>query len=225
MKLFQEYIDDMVVRMAHHSTAIEGNTLTQGETKSILLENFIPRQMNAREFFEVSNYRKYINYLIDTYKEPITLETIKKTQSILLENLRDDAGKFKTTKNIVLGADFTPVEPYQVPEALKNWTDTLSYRLEIATSDDDKIRAIMESHLQFELIHPFPDGNGRTGRALMIHSCLQSGIAPIIIEKSDKDRYIAALNTQNREELYQLGKELASKEMERYTIIYENYGV
>ena len=41
----REYIDDMVVRMAHHSTAIEGNTLTQGEAKSIILDNMIPRKM------------------------------------------------------------------------------------------------------------------------------------------------------------------------------------
>lgn len=61
----REYIDDLLVRMAHHSTAIEGNTLTQGETKSILLDNMIPRKMELREFYEVSNYKDYLLYLMD----------------------------------------------------------------------------------------------------------------------------------------------------------------
>lgn len=51
--------------MAHHSTAIEGNTLTQGETKSILIDNYIPRAMNMRELNEVLNYKSYINQMID----------------------------------------------------------------------------------------------------------------------------------------------------------------
>ena len=65
----REYIDDMVVRMAHHSTAIEGNTLTQGEAKSIILDNMIPRKMDLREFYEVSNYRDYLVFLMDHIKK------------------------------------------------------------------------------------------------------------------------------------------------------------
>ena len=48
-----------MVRMAHHSTAIEGNTLTQGETKSILIDGYVPRSMDMRELYEVLNYKKY----------------------------------------------------------------------------------------------------------------------------------------------------------------------
>ena len=80
----REYIDDMVVRMAHHSTAIEGNTLTQGETKSILLDNMIPRKMDLREFYEVSNYRDYLVFLMESYQEVITIDIIKETQRLLL---------------------------------------------------------------------------------------------------------------------------------------------
>ena len=59
--LSNDYFSDLLVRMAHHSTAIEGNTLTQGETKSILIDNYIPRAMNMRELNEVLNYKSYIN--------------------------------------------------------------------------------------------------------------------------------------------------------------------
>lgn len=134
----REYIDDMVVRMAHHSTAIEGNTLTQGETKSILLDNMIPRKMDLREFYEVSNYRDYLVFLMESYQEVITIDIIRDTQRLLLAHIRDDNGQFKVVPNMVIGADFEPTKPYQVQEALKNWCDTLQYRLEISQNDEER---------------------------------------------------------------------------------------
>lgn len=214
-----DYWQDLVVRMAHHSTAIEGNTLTQGETKSILIDRIIPRTMDEREYYEVFNYKDYIAWLRENIKTKIDLQTIKKTHGLLLDYIRDDAGEFKKTENIVLGASFLPSKPYQVIEHLQNWTDNLTYRLSQASTDDEKIRAIMESHLHFEQIHPFVDGNGRTGRALMVHSCLQEGIAPIVIEKEQRKEYITALNNEDFDNLFRLGKELNAKEDERFHII------
>ncbi|SNV58105.1 Fic family protein [Veillonella rodentium] len=222
-RLPREYIDDMIVRMAHHSTAIEGNTLTQGETKSILLDNMIPRKMELREFYEVSNYREYLAFLMESYRAPITIETIKETQRLLLAHIRDDNGQFKVVQNMVIGADFELTKPYQVPEALKNWSDTLQYRLDIAVTDEDKIRAIMEQHLQFERIHPFADGNGRTGRALIVHSCLQQELAPIIINKDDRGEYMTLLNDGDLNGLYELGFILFNQEKERMILFGHNF--
>ena len=58
----KEYLEDLLVRMAHHSTAIEGNSLTQGETKSIILENYIPRPIDIREVNEVLNYKNTLSF-------------------------------------------------------------------------------------------------------------------------------------------------------------------
>lgn len=219
MNPYDQYLLDMVVRMAHHSTAIEGNTLTQGETKSIIVDNYIPRQMDLREFHEVNNYKKYLPYLLEHKDEELNLYHIKDTHRILLENIRDDNGKFKTTQNAVLGADFTPVEPYLVQEALKNWVDNLEYKLSIAKTDNDHIKAIMESHLDFELIHPFPDGNGRTGRALIVQSCFKYDIPAIIIEKDMRNEYINYLNTRNKDGLINLGIHLSNQERDKMNTI------
>lgn len=65
----QEYMLDLCVRMAHHSTAIEGNTLTQDETASIILDNFIPRAIKDREFYEVRNYKYLLPHLIEKLEQ------------------------------------------------------------------------------------------------------------------------------------------------------------
>ena len=219
MNLSYTYLDDMLVRMAHHSTAIEGNTLTQYETKSILLDGIIPKVMNEREFYEVKNYKKYMGFLKDNYPKKITIQLIKDTHRYLLQDVREDAGAFKTIHNIIIGADFTPTEPYLVQSELKNWCDTLEYRLDLSNTVEEKIEVIMEQHLRFERIHPFSDGNGRTGRALIVHSCLQQGIAPIIINKSDRQLYMNLLSELDIKGLTDMGIQLSKEENTRMEII------
>lgn len=219
LNLSYTYLDDMLVRMAHHSTAIEGNTLTQYETKSILLDGIIPKVMNEREFYEVKNYKKYMGFLKDNYPKKITIQLIKDTHRYLLQDIREDAGAFKTIHNIIIGADFTPTEPYLVQSELKNWCDTLEYRLDLSNTVEEKIEVIMEQHLRFERIHPFSDGNGRTGRALIVHSCLQQGIAPIIINKSDRQLYMNLLSELDIKGLTDMGIQLSKEENTRMEII------
>ncbi|WP_288869023.1 Fic family protein, partial [uncultured Capnocytophaga sp.] len=199
-KLPFEYMEDILVRMAHHSTAIEGNTLTQAETISILIHNFIPRDMSEREYYEVKNYRKAFNILLEADRK-ITTELIKKYNKYIMENLHDLNGKFKTTQNLILGAEFEPTKPYLVPFEIEDWCNNLSYRLENAKTNEEKVEIIMNQHIKFEKIHPFNDGNGRTGRLLIIHSCLKEGLEPIIIPKEEKGKYINLLACENLKEL------------------------
>lgn len=139
LKFSYSYVNDMLVRMAHHSTAIEGNTLTEYEAKCILLDGMIPRAMHEREFYEVKNYKKYMGFLTDTYPNEITVQIIKDTHSYLLQDIREDKGAFKTVRNIIIGTDFMPTEPYLVPAELKNWCHTLEYRLNISNTVEEKI--------------------------------------------------------------------------------------
>ena len=213
-KLPFEYMEDMLVRMAHHSTAIEGNTLTQAETISILIHNFIPRDMSEREYYEVKNYRKAFNTLLEADRK-ITTELIKKYNKYIMENLHDLNGKFKTTQNLILGAEFEPTKPYLVPFEIEDWCNNLSYRLENAKTNEEKVEIIMDQHIKFEKIHPFNDGNGRTGRLLIIHSCLKEDLEPIIIPKGEKGKYINLLASENLKELTKWALQLQEKERDR----------
>ena len=213
-KLPFEYMEDILVRMAHHSTAIEGNTLTQAETISILIHNFIPRDMSEREYYEVKNYRKAFNTLLEADRK-ITTELIKKYNKYIMENLHDLNGKFKITQNLILGAEFEPTKPYLVPFEIEDWCNNLSYRLDNAKTNEEKVEIIMDQHIKFEKIHPFNDGNGRTGRLLIIHSCLKEGLEPIIIPKEEKGKYINLLASENLKELTKWALLLQEKERDR----------
>ena len=213
-KLPFEYMEDILVRIAHHSTAIEGNTLTQAETISILIHNFIPRDMSEREYYEVKNYRKAFNTLLEADRK-ITTELIKKYNKDIMENLHDLNGKFKTTQNLILGVEFEPTKPYLVPFEIEDCCNNLSYRLDNAKTNEEKVEIIMNQHIKFEKIHPFNDGNGRTGRLLIIHSCLKEDLEPIIIPKEEKGKYINLLASENLKELTKWALQLQEKERDR----------
>lgn len=160
-----------------------------------------------------------MGFLADNYPKEITIELIKDTHSYLLQDIREDAGALKTIDNIIVGADFTTTEPYLVQSELKNWCHTLEDRLHLSNTMEEKIKVIMEEHLRFERIHPFSDGNGRTGRALIVHSCLQQGIAPIIINKCDRQLYMNLLSELDIKGLTDMGIQLSKDENARMKII------
>lgn len=200
MVLPDDYLDDLMVRMAHHSTAIEGNSLTQGETKSVLIDAYIPRAMNVRELNEVLNYKRFMPVLLEMFKEhsPVDVMLVRRIHGILCENAIEGVpGAFKTVQNMIVGADFTPTPPYLVPMQLHDWACNLEMQMRCAATDAERIEAICRQHIAFERIHPFSDGNGRTGRALMVYSCLRAELPPIVVPVEQKPAYISCLNTED----------------------------
>ena len=224
MNASNDYLDDLLVRTAHHSTAIEGNTLTQGEVKSILIDGYIPRAMNLRELNEVINYKSFMQYIRDNLDNlpPLSLERIKKIHFLLCQNAIDGvAGTFKTIPNMIIGASFTPTQPYMVITELQEWILNLEAQLESQTKESI-IEAICRQHIAFEHIHPFSDGNGRVGRALMVYICLQKCIAPIVVTKEDKAEYISYLNTEDVNGLTKFSLKLNADEEARINLFSQN---
>lgn len=197
------YLDDLMVRMAHHSTAIEGNSLTQGETKSVLIDGYVPRAIDLRELNEVLNYKAF------------TKEMVR-----FLQEEREVNGEFiKEIHAVLIGADFMPSPPYRVPMDIEQWRQDLDYQLKNAADARTMVEAICRQHFRFERIHPFPDGNGRVGRALMVYSALQQKLPPIVIPVDEKKKYINFLNTENLNGFVEFCLALQQKEVERIKIL------
>jgi len=183
-----EYFLDLSIRITYHSNAIEGNTLTLNETATIILDSTLPGGKSIREVFEVLNHKKAIDYML--------------TELANDHRLNDNAGNFKNSSNAIIGADFETSTPSQAPVLTKNWIENLNYRLELCKTDDEKLSEILNSHIEFERIHPFSDGNGRTGRLIMLYLCFQENISPFVIEKNDRALYMNYLREQNADIIF-----------------------
>ena len=217
MYLPREYIDDLLVRIAYHSSAIEGNTISLADTVTILLHETIPGKVSKREFYEIENHKQALEYVIDQLEnnESLSLNIVRGIHTQLMDHLNFDRGMWKTHDNAIVGADFNTASAHDVPYLMKQWIDNLNYRLHQSKTDEEKIKHILEMHIDFERIHPFSDGTGRTGRLLIIYSLLEHDISPIIIPVDLKPDYIRFLANKDSEGLYNLLYPIALEESKR----------
>lgn len=224
MKIFfksvtNDYFEDILVRLAHHSAGIEGNTISLPATVSIIVNGTLPISSGAtvREFYEIENHKQafdhMINHLIN--EDKLSIELTKEIHSDLTDRLQHDKGLFKKNENMIIGAEFQTSSPAETPTLISQLIDNLNYRLENARTEDDKLIAILDTHIQFERIHPFSDGNGRTGRMIMNYSLLQEGFPPLIIEKETKAQYVELLATQDVDSFFTFAKSTLDKECKR----------
>lgn len=218
-KLSQDYLDDILVRLAHHSAGIEGNTISLPATVSIILNGTLPTSGKAtvREFYEIENHKQAFERMIQhlVNEDSLSIEIIKEIHADLTDRLQYDRGQFKKNENMIIGAEFQTASPVESPSLMVQLIDNLAYRLESAKSDEEKLIAILDTHIQFERMHPFSDGNGRTGRMVMNYSLLQQGFPPLIIEKETKAQYIEFLGNQDVEGFFIFAKTLLEKEQKR----------
>lgn len=218
-KLPKEYLDDILVRMAHHSSAIEGNTISLPETISIILHNKVvsDRSLDLREIYEVKNHEQAFEYVLAELNSeaPLSIYIIKEIHALLTDRLQYDKGWFKSSDNAIKGADFLTASAKETPLLMQQWVDNLNYRLDSTTNQQEKIEIISESYITFERIHPFSDGNGRTGRMLINYSLMQHGFAPLVIDKNDRAEYIAYLSGQNINKLSKFIKNNIDLEQDR----------
>ena len=196
----QDYLDDILIRIAYHSSGIEGNTISLPETVSIILESTLPgKHKSIREFYEIENHKQAFSLLLDSLANnaPLTVGLVQDFHALLTDRLQHDRGQFKTVQNAIIGADNT------------------AYRLDAAKSEHEIVEILADTHIQFERIHPFSDGNGRTGRLVLMYLAMKYLDAPIIISKDDRAEYMELLAAQNIQGLANLLQQSLDDEKER----------
>lgn len=188
---------------AYHNTKIEGNPLSLEEAKIAFYDEILNP---SKEILEIKNHKNIMSFLISHAKNQtkINANFIKEIHKILMNGILDNNGEFKKIQNVILGADFETTKPYLVPTSIYKLCDDLYFRLNNAKNSTQKLKIILKSHIDYERIHPFSDGNGRVGRVIMLYLCLKLNLKPFII--SQKDDYIKALRECDVDALYKLIK-------------------
>ena len=183
-------IDEVEVpESVYNSNAIENSTLTLEETEKILLEQMLSRNVSVREVFEAVNLARVIEYQrkrsgdADPGKERILL-----LHRVLLGAIDDDiAGRFRGPGEYVrVGTHIAPA-----PEQVEGMIDEILLQYD-SNLDVYFLDRIARFHLDFEVIHPFCDGNGRVGRVIINAQLLKLGLPPLIIRNSQKQTYYRA---------------------------------
>lgn len=193
------YLESFLVRSVHNSAAIEGNSLSESETQVLLLDGFVPsfnRPVSLREIHEVSNLKICLDYILDNCHKPITITILHRLHRIIMRSIDEEGGSFKKTQNIVGGRLTT--SPSNTPTEIQYLLNNLvEGRLAYAKCEEDIIEAVAWSHLEFEKIHPYSDGNGRTGRALMNYILLSQNLPPVVVEVMFKAEYLNYLKSDD----------------------------
>lgn len=186
------------VELTYSSNAIEGNTLSRIETAEII-ERGIDATISGKPFkdqLEAINHAKAVEFVKDLATKRkshqfITEEDILAIHKIILRGIMDDwVGKYRKTQVFIRGVDVEFPDAKNVPQLMKKFIEWLADQ-----QNKHPVRVASDSHLKFESIHPFVDGNGRVGRLLMNLILQINGYPMTIIRMEERTEYLKALNT------------------------------
>lgn len=178
------------IEYAHHSTAMEGNTLTLVETKAIIEDGISVGGKKLREIYEVANHNKAFIYAKEKIAAgcPLNENLVKDFHEILMENIIQ-GGIYRNHDVSITGASHTPPPPNEMYAQIKYF-----YRESQEKMGLNPIELAAWTHAEFVRIHPFPDGNGRTSRLIMNYQLMSAGLLPINIRTENRIQYYDALD-------------------------------
>lgn len=193
------------IDLTYNSNRIEGSKLTHDQTRYIFETNTIgvsKESINIDDIIETTNHFRCIDLIIDKAKTKLSESFIKELHYLLKSGTSDsrkdwfNVGEYKKLPNEVGGNETCP--PKEVAAKMK----ALLNHYHLIEKKD--LKDIIDFHYQFEIIHPFQDGNGRVGRLIMFKECLANNIVPFIINEDIKLFYYRGLQEWTRIKEYLL---------------------
>lgn len=184
--------ENFMIENTYHSNAIEGNTLTLRETAMILQDGITIAEKPIKDHLDLIGYKDAFEYIMELADRntPLTEKNIKDIHSLVLMNDAQNRGVYRRLPVTIVGALHTPPQPYlvvvQMEQLLQDYAEL--------KQTHHIIEAVSIFHLRFEGIHPFIDGNGRTGRLILNLELIKSGLLPINIKFADKREYYACFD-------------------------------
>ena len=181
--------EEFLVEFTYNSNAIEGNTLTLRET-DMVLRGLTIDQKSFKEHMEVIGHKEAFDYVRQLVSEnaPISEKIIKDIHYFVLADKKDDRGVYRRVPVRIMGAAHEPVQPYLIIPKMEELLERYK------SSEEDIVTKMARFHIEFEGIHPFIDGNGRTGRLLVNLELMKAGFPPIDIKFTDRLKYYQAFD-------------------------------
>lgn len=181
--------EQFVVEYTYNSNAIEGNTLTLRETDMVLRGLTIDRKP-LKDHMEAVGHKEAFEFVSELTKNnvPISESVIKQIHYLVLSDKKDDRGIYRRVPVRIMGAQNEPVQPYLIGPKMEQLISDFNQ------STEHIITKLARFHIDFESIHPFIDGNGRTGRLLVNFELMKAGYPPIDIKFTDRIAYYNAFD-------------------------------
>ena len=183
----RDLLEKITTSLTYHNNATEGSTMTEKDVAAVIFDNKILRNRTAVEQREAINHQTALYFLLDELLEQganfkFTPDLIRATHLRMMNGIISDAGIYRNHAVRIRGA-YVPLANFiKIPELMANWCNKVN------SETTDKIGLLAASHAEFEKIHPFSDGNGRTGRLTLFILALKLGVVPPILRK---ERHLA----------------------------------
>lgn len=194
----KEILNNFIINFSYNTTSIEGNTITLKEAQNLLEEGKTPKDKTLREIYDLQNTQRVFEKLVDS-KVKITHKFIEDLHKELMLNIDNRIGyRIKDVKVFRSHFESTPGSYVKSDmDLLLKWYNENLKKLH------PFVLAVIFHH-KFEKVHPFMDGNGRTGRMLMNVILMNNNYPPMIISRKDRSEYLDCLSSVDDINLIQI---------------------
>lgn len=215
LKNSKSYFEDFISRSTYHSNAIEGSTLSFAETYALLFDNKHSKieQAEAKEIYEAINHKYALNKVINRVEQKIFYmdETFLTEINKTINNNILFVGGYRMGPIRIRGSE----KKFPLPKDLDAVMNDYFERYNALFQSEVHMKDIAKMHLDYENIHPYPDGNGRTGRLMINYILLAANQIPIVIPFEYRKHYLSMMEDNDVDGLTKLFVQLQSKEFER----------
>lgn len=198
--------EEFAVEYTYNSNAIEGNTLTLRET-DLVLKGLTIDKKPLKDHLEVIGHKEAFDFVRELVEKEADLNenVIKQIHYLVLSDKIQDRGVYRRVPVKIMGATNEPVQPYLIEPKMNELMHNYKKNTEHIVSK------LARFHIEFESIHPFIDGNGRTGRLLVNLELMEAGYPPIDIKFKDRLTYYKAFDDYHEKHSTKTMENLFSK--------------
>jgi Fic family protein/DNA-binding XRE family transcriptional regulator len=184
----KKVLDTLALYLTYHTNTIEGSTMTLSDVEEVLFEHKVLSNRTAVEQAEARNHQATLYWLLEQLIKNGNNFVFDETLILgihlrLMNGIISDAGQYRQHSVRIIGSHVALANYAKIPELVSELTDM------IEASKADTIELLASTHARFEQIHPFSDGNGRTGRLILLAQALKAGMVPPLVVKERKYAY------------------------------------